>query len=125
MNEYKKLFGQNLKQLRKARKMTQEDLASVTGLSLQYISEVERGIANPKLETILRIAAGLRVPPTELFYLQDIPDSPSVRRRKLVSILTNLDEHAIDTIYKFLLATTASYRDISFPPNGKDSDLDI
>lgn len=115
MDNYKKCFGQNLKKLRKAASMTQVDLSNSTGLSLQYISEVERGIANPKLETLLRLAAGLNIPPIELFYLEDIPSSPSALRVKLASILTRLDNQTLSAICKLLLATAASNPDITFP----------
>lgn len=124
MKDYKKAFGRNLKRIRKASKMTQEDLAEATGLSLQYISEVERGIANPKLETILRISVGLHIPPIELFYIQDAPGLQSVRRRKLASILTCLDEQTLNTIYRFLLATTAGADDITVPLNENNSDME-
>ena len=105
--------------------MTQEELAAAAGLSLQYVSEVERGIANPKLETILRLAAGLHVPPIELFYLQDLPECSAIRRRKLASILTRLDEQTLNTIYRLLLSAAACCEDIDIPLDDNSSDIDL
>lgn len=55
-----KLIGIRIREIRKRRKITQEQLAESTGLSDAYISKVERG-ARASLETLLRIADVLDV----------------------------------------------------------------
>lgn len=50
-----------IKELRAARKMTQEDLARATGLSRVHIARVESGNYDPRLSTVQAIAKALRV----------------------------------------------------------------
>lgn len=56
-----------LKRIRKARKLSQADLAEMTGLSQGMISKIERGTGNPTLEAMIKIAEALKVHPAVLF----------------------------------------------------------
>jgi transcriptional regulator with XRE-family HTH domain len=47
-------------------KISQERLAQESGLDRSYISLLERGIRQPSLTTILKIAKALDLPPREL-----------------------------------------------------------
>jgi transcriptional regulator with XRE-family HTH domain len=60
-------FGNRVRALRKKRGLTQEQLAEATGLSVNFISFVERGIKSPSLANMGRIAKALNVPVMELF----------------------------------------------------------
>ena len=64
MNRDKQLLGQlakNVKALRKSLGLSQEGLAFECDIDRTYISKVERGIANPSLLIIFRIADVLKV----------------------------------------------------------------
>lgn len=60
-------FGKRLRQLRRQRNMTQEQLANVAEVSVEFISYIERGINAPSFETIEKLAKALDVEPAELF----------------------------------------------------------
>lgn len=60
-------FGANVERLREARGMTQEQLAWASGLHQTAIARIESGDRKPFLGTILKLAAGLEVPPADLF----------------------------------------------------------
>lgn len=49
-------FGENLKQLRKSRSMTQEEFGSHVGISKAVISKYETGIGFPSLDILKSIA---------------------------------------------------------------------
>jgi transcriptional regulator with XRE-family HTH domain len=53
--------GPDIKDLRKARGLTLQTLASRCGLSVGHLSEVERGVATPSVKALHEIAAGLGV----------------------------------------------------------------
>lgn len=59
-------LGARLKQLRRARKLTQEQLAERAGLSYKFIGELERGRANPTLTTLAALSDALAVRLTDL-----------------------------------------------------------
>ena len=52
-------FGQAVRKLRQAQKISQEELAERCGLHRTYISDIELGKRNVSLENIERIAAAL------------------------------------------------------------------
>ncbi len=52
-------FGRRLKELRTQKKLTQEDIAYKAEVTVYYISKIERGLANPSLETLVKIASAL------------------------------------------------------------------
>lgn len=56
-----KSVGQNIRVFRLKKKMTQEQLAEKTELSLNYIGMIERGDKIPSLETFIRILNVLEV----------------------------------------------------------------
>jgi transcriptional regulator with XRE-family HTH domain len=59
-------FGRRVRQLRLAKKLTQEDLAARAGLHPTYIGGVERGERNLGLENLLKIARALSEHPSVL-----------------------------------------------------------
>ncbi len=60
-------FGANLKRLRKERGYSQIALARESGVSVGYISLVERGKADPSVLILIRLAKGLEIPLSKLF----------------------------------------------------------
>ncbi|MGH2497332.1 MAG: helix-turn-helix domain-containing protein [Ktedonobacteraceae bacterium] len=65
--ELRQKFGKRLRYLRRDRDLTQEQLAELTGLSVNFISLVETGHSSPTAETISKLAKGLGVNEGELF----------------------------------------------------------
>ncbi len=63
--ELRKL-GERIRSYRRARGLTQEALAEKLGLSVAYVSIIERGGRNPPYTTLLAIARALRVSPGEI-----------------------------------------------------------
>ena len=55
------LLGKRIAEWRKNAKITQEDLAFLTGMSIPFISEIEHGKKKPSLETIVSIANALDI----------------------------------------------------------------
>ena len=63
-------IGWNLRRLRKERDISQEDFATDSGFDRGYISGVERGVRNPSVQVLARIALALQVDIAELFDAQ-------------------------------------------------------
>lgn len=62
-----KALANGMKRLRRRLGMTQADLAEAADLHVQYVSQVERGVRSPSMETIDALANALGVTPSELF----------------------------------------------------------
>ncbi|MBT1700282.1 helix-turn-helix domain-containing protein [Fulvivirgaceae bacterium PWU4] len=59
-------FGELLKELRNKKGLTQEELATDCGLDRTYISMLERGLRQPTLTTLFKIAEVLNVSPSSI-----------------------------------------------------------
>jgi two-component sensor histidine kinase len=55
------IFGKRLKSFRKIRGLTQSELSEKSGVSLEYISKIERGLASPSFHIIDELAKALEV----------------------------------------------------------------
>lgn len=62
-----KLLAQRLKQLRSEKKITQEELAYRSELTLSQIARIETVKINPTVSTMIQIAKALDVSLSELF----------------------------------------------------------
>ena len=54
-------FAENLKQLRKEKQLSQEELAEILDVSRQAVSKWEQGIGYPEVEKLLLLSSKLRV----------------------------------------------------------------
>ena len=59
-------FGLRLRQCREAKSLTQERLAEKAGLDQTYISGIERGLRNPGIKNVVRLARALGLRTTNL-----------------------------------------------------------
>ena len=64
----KEVLGRNIKRARQERKMTQVSLGIKCGLPQHVISRIEKGRHMPRISTLVKIANGLEVDVTQLFY---------------------------------------------------------
>ncbi|MCP5400878.1 MAG: helix-turn-helix transcriptional regulator [Novosphingobium sp.] len=64
--DIRKRIGWNVRRLRKEREITQEDFATDSGFDRGYISGVERGVRNPSILVLERIANALGADVAEL-----------------------------------------------------------
>lgn len=66
MQDWRAIVGRNIRRLREARRMTQEQLAFEARIDLTYVGGIERGRRNPSLMVMVRIADALDVPVGDL-----------------------------------------------------------
>ena len=63
------VFATNLRRLRNARDMSQDDLAYDAGVSRSYLSQIEKGVFYASLRIVGQLAESLGVEPAELLKL--------------------------------------------------------
>lgn len=59
-------LGMAIREMRKSRGISQEELAHRSHIDRSYMSSIERGIQNPGLMAVVQIAAGIGTSVTEL-----------------------------------------------------------
>lgn len=67
MGNLRTLFGKRLRQIRRYQDLTQEQLAEEVGVSVEFISNIERGINAPSFETLEKISLVLDLPVSDFF----------------------------------------------------------
>jgi transcriptional regulator with XRE-family HTH domain len=67
MSELRNKFGKKLRRIRRDRDLTQEQLAEAIGVTMEFISRMERGHIGASFETIQKLADVLEVEVGELF----------------------------------------------------------
>lgn len=67
MTDIRKQFGNHLRKLRQDRGLTQEQLADKAKMHFTYIGQIERGVRNPSLINLHKLAIALDVDGGQLF----------------------------------------------------------
>ncbi len=76
------IFGRHLRELRLARGLTQQQVASMIESNHPYISNMERGLTLPGLAMLLRLAVALECNVSELVKILDRPRRAAKSSRK-------------------------------------------
>lgn len=66
-----KIFGENLRNIRKRKKLSTETLANIAEMELVQVNRIELGKTNPKLTTVYALARALEIEPKDLFLIQE------------------------------------------------------
>jgi transcriptional regulator with XRE-family HTH domain len=66
-----KKLGKRIAELRRARELTQEQLAEALGCSVGFLSLVERGVNAPSVGNLEKFAKALRVEVKDLFIFRE------------------------------------------------------
>jgi transcriptional regulator with XRE-family HTH domain len=103
MENIRALFGQNLKELRKKLKWSQERLGEKADLHPTYISDIERGESNVSLEYIEKLASGLGLPVAELLNFPPAEKSQQERiQSELILRIRQLDAQTCGFVLDFV-----------------------
>lgn len=76
------LVAWNLRRLRVKRGLSQEALAVDAGVDRSYVGRIKRGVENPTVETLDKLAAALEVLVAELLAVPKVGDKPLGTLRK-------------------------------------------
>jgi transcriptional regulator with XRE-family HTH domain len=60
------VFAQNVSRARKQKHLTQEEVSHRSGIHVTEVSRIERGLRDPRVTTLLRLADALEVTPATL-----------------------------------------------------------
>lgn len=86
------MIGKRLKEARKARKMTQQDVADRVGVSVSTVKKWELDLNEPNSDKLIALALGLGVSVDYLFGVNTAPDLiVSDDTKKLLAIIDKLE----------------------------------
>ncbi|WP_321402118.1 helix-turn-helix transcriptional regulator [Maridesulfovibrio sp.] len=99
MNDLQSVFGEHLKSLRKSQGLTQDKLAELCGISVQYLGDVERGKANATINVLGKIGLALGVSVAELFDTAEFQLSTEDLRKLMSDYISKADNNTLRQLY--------------------------
>lgn len=108
-----KRIGQRIRVIRKARQLTQAELAECASLSVPYISHIENGVKQPSLQAVVNIAEALGCTADKLLYenqpvlYENQPDCCSIWQPELAEMLSECTASE----QQFLLGVLSAIKD--------------
>jgi transcriptional regulator with XRE-family HTH domain len=100
--DFLRRLGATIAAHRRGAGLTQERLAERLGTSAEWVSQIERGVGRPSVETVLRIADALGQSPSALFGVADaLPADAAEDAAELLVLLGRLGPRGL----RVLLAT--------------------
>ena len=96
-HEIRKGLGRRIRLLRTSRRLTQERLGEMAGLSYKFIGEMERGAVNSSIDSLAGIAQALGVNIGDLF-----PREPD--------IFSNLNDKDVQLVKKSLRLLSRTFQ---------------
>lgn len=100
-----KRIGVEIRSRRKAMKWSQEKLAEEADINPKYLSEIERGSANPSITIFFKIASALKVTPNDLFETGKSAENkhdPRILSEKLFELLKGKPKLQIEFIKRLV-----------------------
>jgi transcriptional regulator with XRE-family HTH domain len=94
----KDILAKNIKLNRFHHELSQADLAEKANVSVNFISDLERGIRWPRADTIARIAQALSVAASDLFKEEDGTDEKNNIMRQFSNDMSRTVIKAMDTV---------------------------
>jgi transcriptional regulator with XRE-family HTH domain len=97
--DIKRAVGKRIKTVRQRNGLTQDQLADQMRLSSKYISGIERGVENPTMDILIRVAKVLGIEPYNLFLFGETEDSEKVLRKGIKKMLREADREKLQLYF--------------------------
>lgn len=84
-------FGQQIRRIRKQKRLTQEQLAELTDMSASFLGHIERGTRVASIDTLMKLCTALSVTPNDLLgdellaQAAELPERVSISPKLLLS----------------------------------------
>jgi len=95
-------LGFKIRSIRNSKKSTLQELANITKLTTSFISQVERGIVSPSVDSLRKIAQALGVGIGE-FFEKDLKEFTFIRKDKAPKVIDKDTKSSYETVVSDLL----------------------
>ena len=94
-----KRLGLRIRDLRRKRELTQDELSELAGMNGKHLGEVERGMINISIQNLDKIAESLRVPLLALLGVEHQKPKDELCR-EIMEILDKTDYEQVQLIHR-------------------------
>ncbi|MFB5269362.1 helix-turn-helix domain-containing protein [Paenibacillus enshidis] len=102
MTTLRNSVGERIRAIRKARGLTQQQLAELSGLDDAYIGSLERGERNFSIDTLEKIISALNIPLSQLMYSDNEVNNPEALKREaideFIGIVSTMNEKQVNSL---------------------------
>ena len=105
MSKIAKLIGENIRQLRRTKGLSQEQLALRAEINASYMGQVERGEKNPTIDVLSKISIALQTPLEQIVNIDSSildTDDDKGFANKIAHQITGLSLKEQEAVYKFV-----------------------
>ena len=102
MTSFKEKFGKRVREIRKQKGFTQEQIAEKIGIEPPNISKLENGAHFPLPENIEKLAKALNVDAKDLFDFEHF-DEKAILNKKIKTFLDNAEKKDLEFLYKTII----------------------
>jgi len=95
VEDVKKIIGDRIRQLRKERKLSQEELGDKSDLHYTHIGAIERGEKNWSIDTLVKVAGGLNVTVNDLLVLPLKPGDVKNLKKNVIEAINESSPEAL------------------------------
>ena len=99
----KKLIGMRIKEIRRSKGLSQEQLAEKADINSKYLSRMERGTENPTLDMFIKLANALEIEMWEMFDFGHVVSHKELRGA-IQNITKTANEPTLRLALKVLMA---------------------
>lgn len=101
--QFLRSLGHVIRQARKSKNMTQENLSEIAGVNAKYLGEVELGKTNPTIVLLLKLSWALAMEITDVvFAAQNSRRENSFIYAEIIPLVGKLDLSELQTPHKIL-----------------------
>ncbi|MEK6808766.1 MAG: helix-turn-helix transcriptional regulator [Nanoarchaeota archaeon] len=106
MKTTKELLGGRIKELRKLKRLSQEELSEKVDIDPKHLSRIEVGRGFPSLDTLERLAVSLNVELKDFFEFSPETRNPKELKKLIGDMLNDSDEDKLRLLAKLVRAVT-------------------
>ncbi|GGN67651.1 helix-turn-helix domain-containing protein [Oceanobacillus indicireducens] len=101
MEFIQEVIADNLAEIRKARGLSFDQLAELTGVSKAMLAQIERGKSNPTVTTLWKIANGLQVSFSSFLKENEKPKIEKIDMSKLSPVIDDGGNYLVYSVFPF------------------------
>lgn len=100
MQSIKYLFGKRVRELRKAKNLTQEQLAELVDIDPRNIIKIENAESFPRLKTLEKMLEVFEISASDMFKVEHLEDINILRKK--INAKLQQDDELVKLIYKMI-----------------------
>ena len=100
MKDFNLIIGNNLNNIRKQKNLSFDKVAELTGVSKAMLSQIEKGLSNPTVSTLWKIATGLNVS-FSYFMEEEEPEIVHVCHNDIIPIIESDEKMRVYPLFPY------------------------